>query len=427
MGYGVRVVGILALGLGAIGLGYVLLGERQATAQRSQPEAAANRPISADLVVVQTKAFGEERTYPVTAAPQRESQLRARVEGRLVELAVDVGDRLEAGQLVGRLDDGVLRATLLQAEAELAAREAEWERLRAEVRDSEAQLERAQLEAARAKLDAQRSAELVAGGVISQQRADLDRTTAEAAQRAVRSAQERQKAQQQGVAAGQRRIEAQRALVAQARERLSFTELRSPTDGVVMARTVDAGDLLQPGGAILQVGDFAQIKAIAEVSELATGALTVGQEATVTFDAIPGRVYSGEIARIAPAARVDSRLVPIEVRLREADGLRGGMLGQVRFAQTMAETLVIPQIALEVGGGRPDKAGAAGKIFVALSEEPGRYRAAQREVVLGARRDGWVAVVSGLNAGETVVARSSQPLKDGASLAASLLSQVNAQ
>ncbi|NJK60706.1 MAG: HlyD family efflux transporter periplasmic adaptor subunit [Oscillatoriales cyanobacterium SM2_1_8] len=389
MGYGVKVGGILALALGAIGLGYALLGERQATAQRPRPEAAANRPIPVDLVVVQAKAFGDDRRYPITAAPQRESQLRARVEGRLVELTVDVGDRLEAGQLVGRLDDGVLRATLLQAEAELAAREAEWERLRAEVRDSEAQLERAQLEAARAKLDAQRSAELVAGGVISQQRADLDRTTAEAAQRGVRSAQERRQAQQQGVAAGQRRIEAQRALVAQARERLSFTELRSPTAGVVMARIVDVGDLLQPGGAVLQVGDFGQIKAIAEISELGTGALTVGQGATVTFDALPGRVYSGEIARIAPSARVDSRLVPIEVQLRESEGLRGGMLGQVRFASPAAETLVIPQTALRVGGDRPVKAGETGKIFVALAAESGQYRAAAREVVLGGAT-GWI-------------------------------------
>ncbi|MFQ3678936.1 MAG: efflux RND transporter periplasmic adaptor subunit [Pseudanabaenaceae cyanobacterium] len=423
MGYGVKVGGILALGLGVIGLGYGFLGDRQATAQRSPSEDTADRPVSVDLAVVRAKAWGDERSYPVTAAPQRESQLRARVEGRLVELTVDVGDRLEAGQLVGRLDDGVLRAALLQAEAELAAREAEWERLRAEVRDSEAQLERAQLEAARAKLDAQRSAELVAGGVISQQRADLDRTTAEAAVRAVRSAQERRQAQQQSVAAGQRRIEAQRALVAQARERLSFTELRSPTAGVVMARMVDVGDLLPPGGAVVQIGDFGQIRAIAEVSELAAGSLSVGQGATVTFDALPGRVYSGEIARIAPSARVDSRLVPIEVRLRDSDGLRGGMLGQVRFASPAAETLVIPQTALRVGGDRPVKAGKTGKIFVAVAEKPGQLRAVAREVVLGARRDGFVAVVSGLSEGETVVVRSGQPLRAGASLAASFLSE----
>ncbi|MGQ9865483.1 MAG: efflux RND transporter periplasmic adaptor subunit [Pseudanabaenaceae cyanobacterium] len=424
MGYGVKVVGILALGLGAIGVGYSLLGDRQATAQRSQPEASASRPIPADLVVVRAKALGDDRRYPVTAAPQREWQLRARVEGRLVELRVDVGDRLTAGQVVGRLDDGVLRATLLQAEAELAAREAEKERLQAELRDSEAQLERAQLEAERAKLDAQRSAELVAGGVISQQRADLDRTAAEAAQRAVRSAQERRQAQQQSVAAGQRRVEAQRALVVQARERLSFTELRSPTDGVVMARLVDVGDLLQPGSGVLQVGDFAQMRAIAEISELVTGALTVGQEATVTFDALPGRVYRGEIARIAPAARVDSRLVPVEVRLPAADGLRGGLLGQVQFRNPSVETLVIPQTALRVGSGRPAAAGNTGKIFVALTETPGQYRAIAREVVLGEQRDGWVAVLSGLNAGETVVARSGQPLTDGAPLAPSLLSEV---
>ncbi len=423
MGYGVRVGGILVLGLGLFGLGYGWLSGRQATAQRSQPEAEGNRPIPADLVVVQAKAFGDDRPYPVTAAPQREAQLRARVEGRLVELTVDVGDRLQAGQLVGRLDDGVLRATLLQAEAELAAREAEWERLRAEVRDSEAQLERAQLEADRARLDAQRAQELAAGGVISQQRADLDRTAAEAAERVVRSARERRQAQQQGVAAAQRRIEAQRALVAQARERLSFTELRSPMNGVVVARAVDVGDLLQPGGAVLQIGDFEQVKAIAEISELAAGGLTVGQGATVTFDALPGRVYRGEIVRIAPAARVDSRLVPVEVRLTEAAGLRGGMLGQVRFASPVAETLVIPQTALRVGGERSAGKGERGKIFVAVPEGSGQYRAAQREVVLGARRDGMVAVVSGLNAGETVVARSGQPLQDGAQLAPSLLSE----
>jgi len=109
------------------------------------------------------------RRFTGTTKPGKEVTLRARIEGQLVSLNIDRGDRVNRGQVVGQQDDVVLTANVLQAEGELA-------RTQTLVANAQAQVERAQAEYAQAQADSRRLEQLATVGVVPSQQAEQART-----------------------------------------------------------------------------------------------------------------------------------------------------------------------------------------------------------------------------------------------------------
>ncbi|MFN3361050.1 MAG: efflux RND transporter periplasmic adaptor subunit, partial [Pseudanabaenaceae cyanobacterium] len=361
------------------------------------------------------------RQYTGTTNPQREVTLRARVEGQLLELAVDRGDLVQQGQVIARQDDGILRANVLQAEAELAARAAELARIETLVANARAQVERAQLELQQAEADAQRWQQLAQVGAVPPQQAEQAQTRANSAKQTLKATQAQLQSQQAEVVTAQRRLAAQRAILQQAEERLSYTVLRAPIPGIVTAKTAEAGNLLQVGNEIVKIADFSTVKVVVEVSELDRANLTLGQTATVTLDALPKLQFPGEISRIAPTADPRSRLIPVEVTIANAHQTIGsGLLARVTFVPPKTSKVVtVPLTALRTAG-RPNAQEST--IFV-VQRSGETIRVKARSVQLGQEVDGKVVIRSGLVPGEEYVVRSSRPLQEGDKVAVSVLSQ----
>ncbi len=388
--------------------------------------AQGDRTTAVDVGISRTETLVSAPTYTGSTEPIRSVSMRSQVEGQLLGLNVDVGDFVKQGQIVAQLDDSILRTQLNQAEAELAALKSEVARSNSQVSNARALVESARLELAQAQADSQRQQRLLKEGAIASQTAQQAQTAARTASQALRAAQEQVSTEQQAVAAAQGRVVAQQAVVAQEQKRRSYTRLVAPISGVVLVRSPEIGDLIQPGNEVLQIADFSRIQVRVEVSDKELGNISIGQSVNVKLDAFPQENLVGRVTRIYPAADSTARLVPIEVVIPNSNSKIGsGLLARVSFVNPNQENVVVPQSALAGGEGRQgDKEESKkGTVFVVTQEAERQGKVVARPVMLGEFADGKVEVLSGLKPGERYVTRSGKPLKDGETVKLSILSE----
>ncbi len=418
----------------------------------SQAQVQSQKPaINVDMAIATLEALEGENEYTGTTAPIREVSVKSRLEGRLLDLNVDVGDRVENGQAIAQLDDAVLSATVLQAEAEIAAREAEVAQANAGVGNARAQVERARLQYKQSQADANRFTQLAKEGAVTSQLAENAITTARSAEQSLRSAEQQVNLQQQTVGASSQRVLAQEAIKLREQERQSYTTITAPISGVVLERVSETGNLLFAGNDVVKLGDFSQVKVIVQISELEIGKVRLNQSVDVRFDTLPNQKFTGTVRRISPVADPVARLIPVEVVVPNRDNKLGsGQLARVQFTGRQQRQIAIAETALEAAG-RPTQppkdavntqqskpktdakssANASdkgkpktGTVFVITGDQK-ESKVSARKVTLGDRRDGKVVILSGLKEGDRIVIRSGGKLQDGDAVKLSAISESN--
>lgn len=170
--------------------------------------------------------------------------------------------------------------------------------------------------------------------------------------------------------------------------------LRSPVSGVVIEKLARVGQRFMPGEVLYQVASLERVWVVANVFEQDVAALATGSRARATFEAYPGRIFDGRVALVYPALETDTRTLAVRIELANPDGaLKPGLYGSVEISgPTMVAPVAVPDSAVLESGTR-------NMVFIARGE--GRFEA--RDVQLGVRADGYVAVSKGLVAGEPVV------------------------
>lgn len=302
-----------------------------------------------------------------------------RLQERLAEVLVDQNDFVKGAQLLARLDDGELTRQVEVAAAALASAKATAERVRVD----EA---RAQAVEQQGRQEHKRVSQLLATQVSSQ--AELDKAVeqlrvAEADWKRARAAT---------VEAEHQMITAEKNLAYQT-ERLSFTRIVSPYDGLITRRDRDAGGVVVPGSSLLQIVSTNELWVAAWVDETTATALAAGQNARVVFRSEPERSYPGEVARLGRETDRETREFLVDVRVRELPlNWTIGQRAEV-FIETgrKSDVLALPQRFLRWRQGKPG-------VFVATSG-----RAAWHDVTLGLRGRETVEITQGLLAGEKVV------------------------
>jgi HlyD family secretion protein len=347
----------------------------------------------------------EVKSGPVVAEVMGTGTLEARVkttispriQERLAEVLVDQGDHVQAGQLLARLDDGELRRQVEVSEAALASAKATAVRVRVD----EARAEAVERQAA---LEHKRISDLVATKVSSPSEMDKAIEQLRVAETDLQRARAATMEAQQQVNTSEKNLAYQR-------ERLGFTQILSPYDGLVTRRDRDPGGVVVPGGSLLQLVATNAIWVSAWVDETAIAGLQTGQPARVVFRSEPARSYAGEVARLGREADRETREFIVDVRVKELPA--NWTIGQRAevFIETghKTDSLVVPPHFLQ------SRAGKTG-VFIANGG-----KAAWRDVTPGLRGREAVEITQGLSAGERVVAPADPkqpPLKPGQRVAA---------
>ncbi len=253
-------------------------------------------------VVVHTNVVAEVMGTGTLEA-RIKTTLSPRIQERLAEVLVDQGDSVTTGQLLARLDDGELKRQVAVSEATLESARATAQRVR--VDESRAEAVEKQV-----RQDYGRIADLVRTKVSAQ--SELDKAIEQ-----LRVAEsDLQRARAATVEAEQQVITAEKNL-AYHQERLSFTQIVCPYDGLVTRRDRDAGGVVVPGSSILQLISTNELWVSAWVDETASTDLQVGQPARVIFRSEPGREYAGEVARLGRETDRETREFLVDVRVKE--------------------------------------------------------------------------------------------------------------
>jgi HlyD family secretion protein len=257
---------------------------------------AANLWFGRDAsLAVTTESIKERDLEAIVSAsgkiqPKSLVNITAETSGRVVDLAVNEGQRVSKGQFLLQIDPRSLRTRVDSGTASLTAAEASLEQQRQAIQTARVQLDQAQRTLARQR------------ELWSQQL-----TTREALERAeidVRAAESSLKERERQVNAQEARIAQERAGLESARYDLSKVRIESPIDGIVTRRNIQEGEtavigtMNNAGTILLTLADMGVIQAEVEVDETNVPYVAVGQPAKITIDALPDRVFTGRVTEI---------------------------------------------------------------------------------------------------------------------------------
>jgi RND family efflux transporter MFP subunit len=341
-------------------------------------------PIAVTVEPIRKTSIQDTLLFTGTLYPRSQFIVAPKVGGRLEYILVNIGDRVQKGQLIAKLDDDEYIQQVDQAKAEL-------EVARAKIEESRSALDIARRELERAK-------ELREKDISSQSAYDIAEAHFDAQNAMFKSALA-QFAQKE-------------ASLKAAQVRLSYTQIHASwTDGdeyrVVGERFVDEGTMLAPNASIVSILENRMLTAVIYVIEQDYPKVRTRQHAVITSDAFPGKHFPGTIVRVAPILKEASRQARVEIEVPNPENLlKPGMFVRIQVELTKHDrATVVPVTALVKRGGLQG-------VFMAELEE-GRARFVP--VTPGIMNNEFAEVVKPSLSG-LVVTLGQHLLEDGASI-----------
>ena len=349
---GLVIVGIALVGLAAYGIwkrhhGSTVLAET--THEEAPPTVISMPPRQGALV--------DTLTLPGNVTAFTDSPLYARTSGYLVHWYYDIGARVKQGELLAEIATPELDQQVMQAEADLAT---------------------AETNAGNAKVQAERYKGLVTSDAVSKLDTDTFVTQAASTSTAVQSA---------------------KANLERLKQLQGFEKIYAPFNGVVTARAVDTGQLINAGASseLFHMQALDTLRVYTNVPEFYTKGIRHGEKIALGFPQYPGRTFEGTLVRTADAIDPSNRTLLVEIDVDNRKGeLLPGSLAQVRLkTQAVAQTFIVPVSALvfrrqgiQVGTViQKDNTTVAHLVPITIGEDDGAT----------------VEVVSGLNATDQVI------------------------
>lgn len=327
----------------------------------------------------------------------------SQVTGVVADVPVNEGQRVKAGDSLVILDDREARATVVQAEGVVAQAEARLRQLREVALPS---AEQSQEQARATLLNAQktydRAAKLSAEGYAT--RAALDQATKDLdiAKTQARNAEFQVSTTRPGgsdYVLAEAQLAQARAALANAQSRLGYTTIKAPRDGVLIARNVERGNVVQPSAVLMKLSPVGETQLVVQIDEKNLGLIALRQKALASADAYPKSIFAAEVAYINPG--VDLQRASVEVKLRVAEPpefLRQDMTVSVDIeVARRPNAVVLPAETIR------DASGAAPWVMMV---DNGRAR--RQPITLGIVSAGKAEIVSGLDGGALVLLASSR-------------------
>jgi HlyD family secretion protein len=297
-------------------------------------------------------------------APAEQVSVRPEINGLLLTLPVDIGDRVKKDQLLFKLDDSELQQ---QRASNLT------------------DIEKAKLGVEKADRDYQRAKQLLGEKLISQEVYDDTKTAYDLAKNALESAQK---------------------VLAITEERLTKTEVRAPFDCTVLTRPVSVGQAVSGSGGfnsgteVLTIADLNSMIINAQVNQADVPRLKVGETVQVTVEAVTGLLVTGTVERLSPQATIRNNIkgYPARIALRNVDPrVRPGMTANVRIPVASADQVTAVPLSAVFTERNPETGQMERYVYVAQGD-----RLERRNVTVGVSDYFYAEIQDGLKPGEIV-------------------------
>jgi len=348
-------------------------------------------------------------------------------EGRLEEILVVEGDPVKKGAVIGRLYREDYKAAHDAAGAALNAARAHHEKLKSgyrkqEVREARAEVDRLAAEVMVAKDILEHSKELHPSGAIPLEELQKDEARFKITRAGLQKARERLALLEEGyrredIALAAATVEQARAELALAGQKLGYTEILSPMDGVVLDRLASCGQWITPGkGMVVSLFDPADLDARIDVNQDDIARVFPGQQVEITTRAEPDILHKGNVIVVEPRADLVKNTIPVRVKLLMPEGslIHPDMVVKARFLAKQARAGAEPaggteRAAITVPEVSVLNEGENHHVFVILEGS-----ARQLKVTPGSLENGRIEILNGLRGGEQVVMSGMDRLTDGA-------------
>lgn len=320
---------------------------------------------------------------------RRQATVASKITGKMVELDIEEGDHVQAGQVIAKLDDSNIRAALGQTSAQLSF--------------AKAGLEETRVNLANAQRDFDRQNGLLANHYVSQSAVDNARTTLDAL-----------RAQ---LATQNRNVEvAERAIIV-AQRNLDDMTVRAPFSGVVTVKAAQPGEIVSPisgGGGFTRTGigtivDMDSLEVQVDVNENFINRVQPNQRVTAKLNAYPDWQIPAHVIAVIPTADRSKGTVLVRIGLDNRDARILPEMGvRVSFFEDASKDHAPATIGVTLPGNAVQASGSTGVVFVAHDAVLER-----RAVRLGSRSADQITVLSGVAVGERVAVGDFTLLKDG--------------
>lgn len=361
----------LALSFGALALLTACSGGGQ------NKDAATRAAIPVEVATAAHQAVTANYSGTATLEAVGDAQVVAKTSGIVLKLAVEEGMRVRKGDVLAVLDDDAARNKLAQATATLNKAQAAFDK-------------------------AEKGYALK---ITPRTQYDADKYD----------------------------LETQKAVLAGAQLELSYTRIVAPIAGVIAKRQVKLGNLVQVNQVLFEIVDMDPLQAVLNVPERDLDTLKAGQPVRMRVDALPGKVFDGTVARLAPVVDAASGTFRATCEFRDASGqLMPGMFGRIEVAYDQRhDALVVPRQALVEEDGEssvfviepapakpaapPTTKGKPGEAVAAEAAKPAEpgFVARRRIVKTGYAEGDRIEIRDGLADGERVITIGRNAVRDG--------------
>ena len=325
------------------------------------------------VMIVQRGTLSQSLSYNGDIKAESEVKVFSRIPDRIVELCVDVGSRVRAGDLLARIEASTLEQAVHQAEAGLAA---------------------SRVQEANLRVDYERAQRLLKENALSQQQFDAIKTQAEAMHAQVEQAQAA--------------LEAAKSMYGDAR-------VTAPISGIIATRTLEEGDMAGPSVPLVTIVQMARVKMTFDATDTDLRWLSLGQTATIRVRSYPDQAFAGRVTKISPVLDPATRMAAVEVIIDNRKHLlKPGMFASVEVLTGAIDSVItVPRHAaiehtVTVNRDGSEEVVKDFSVFVITNGA-----AEQRTLNIQYADHRALAVSSGLAVGEQVVTLGQKSLRNG--------------
>lgn len=360
-----------------------------------------------------------------TIQPLVKVEIKSKVAGQVEELFVDVGEKVKKGQLLIQLDTTDMERSLAQSQADRDIALARYQRLKAgsrpeEIREAEAQLTERRASLERTTNDYLRAQAALKANTLTPREAESAKSDHESAQAMYEEAKARLRMLRIGsriedIREAKAQLDKAEVSLRAAEDQLSYASIRSPMDGTVIKRGIEVGEMVSPGvsataqgTSMLTVADLNQLVIQSDLNQIDTGKVQKRQAVEIRIDAAPGKVFSGHVWKVAPAAEKSSdttsniQVFPTKTKIdrsaiKEAgELLKPGMSADIDIqVQTKKHVLFLPIESVVRGKGNEGT--------VTMKPLDPKKKEETRKLKLGVSNDHQLEILEGLSEGDEVL------------------------